>query len=84
MPAAMSKISEKAKDLNARWVLTFVAQDNIPSLKGCYKAGFKEYLLRSDKWFIHPFFRSLKFIPMQKDAGKAIISSVVITAPLSS
>ena len=83
MPAAMSKICEKAAESGARWVLTFVAQDNIPSLKGCHKAGFKEYLVRSDKWYLHPFFRSLKFTPIEKNATPSLTSGVAIAAQLS-
>ena len=28
----------------------FVAEENIPSLKGCKKAGFEPYLRRADRW----------------------------------
>jgi GNAT superfamily N-acetyltransferase len=50
MAAAMAQISAKAADHGARWVITFVAEDNIPSLKGCKKAGFAPYLRRTDRW----------------------------------
>ncbi|MDD7969019.1 GNAT family N-acetyltransferase [Actinomycetospora lemnae] len=40
MSAGMSMIAEKAADLGARRVLTFVGVDNIASLKGCERAGF--------------------------------------------
>lgn len=50
MPAAMARIAERAADLDARFVITFVADDNIPSLKGCDRAGFTSYIRRSDKW----------------------------------
>ena len=40
MPAAMARIAEKATALGARRVITFVADDNVPSLKGCARAGF--------------------------------------------
>lgn len=45
MAAAMGQIAERAGDLNARRVLTFVATDNIASLKGCQRAGFHPHLL---------------------------------------
>jgi len=45
MPAAMALIAEHARDLGARSVLTFVDHDNIASLKGCQRAGFRPDLL---------------------------------------
>jgi GNAT superfamily N-acetyltransferase len=50
MAAAMSQIAAKAVEHDARWVVTFVINDNIPSLKGCKKAGFEPYLTRQDRW----------------------------------
>jgi RimJ/RimL family protein N-acetyltransferase len=67
MPCAMAKIAEKAKEMNVRWVLTFVAHDNIPSLKGCHRAGFTPYLIRRDRWMLHRHLRSLSFRPMDGD-----------------
>ena len=40
MSAAMALIAECAGSTGARHVLTFVDQDNLPSLKGCQRAGF--------------------------------------------
>lgn len=45
MPAAMARIAERAADLGARYVITFVQDDNIPSLKGCQRSGFAPHLL---------------------------------------
>ena len=50
MAAAMAQIAEKAAAHNARFVVTLVGVDNIPSLKGCKKAGFTPYLSRTDRW----------------------------------
>jgi GNAT superfamily N-acetyltransferase len=50
MAAAMAQIAEKALDHHARYVVTLVATDNIPSLKGCKKAGFEPYVARTDSW----------------------------------
>jgi hypothetical protein len=50
MPCAMSMVAEKGAEIPARYVITFVAADNIPSLKGCIRSGFKPYLLREDRW----------------------------------
>lgn len=54
MPAAMAEIAKKAASLNARWVITFVDIENIPSLKGCKRAGFEPYVIRKCEW---SFFR---------------------------
>jgi hypothetical protein len=62
MSYAMAHIAEHAEGLNARWVITFVAKENIPSLKGCKKAGFLPYLLRDDQWFL--FRRKLTWTPL--------------------
>jgi len=45
MSAAMALIAERAADIGARNVLTFVGDDNIGSLKGCQRAGFHPHLL---------------------------------------
>ena len=45
MSAAMALIAERAADIGARQVLTFVDHDNVASLKGCQRAGFHPDLL---------------------------------------
>ena len=50
MADAMAQITERALDHQARVVITFVATGNIPSLKGCKKAGFEPYVARADRW----------------------------------
>jgi len=49
MPCAMSRIAEKANQSHADRVITFVDEANIPSLKGCERAGFVPYLLRTER-----------------------------------
>jgi RimJ/RimL family protein N-acetyltransferase len=48
MSAGMSMIAEKAADLGARHVITFVGEDNVASLKGCERAGFLPYVDRRE------------------------------------
>lgn len=62
MPAAMSRIACKAEGIPARYVITFVEINNIPSLKGCIRAGFEPYTLRSEKWIC--FFKTVRFKPL--------------------
>jgi len=45
MSEAMALTAERAADLGARYVLTFVDQNNIASLKGCEKSGFYPHML---------------------------------------
>lgn len=45
MAAAMARIAERGSDFGAHKVVTFVASDNVASLKGCQRAGFHPYLL---------------------------------------
>lgn len=76
MPQAMASIAEKAKDLGARYVITFVSEDNIPSLKGCRRSGFEPYMLRIEEWrLFRPrvmFFPHLEGNPYPLDQEKAI------------
>lgn len=62
MPRAMALIAEKATDIDARWVNTFVDITNIPSLKGCQRSGFKPYILRKNWWFL--FQQTVSFHPI--------------------
>lgn len=61
MPAAMARIAGIAADGDVRWVITFVQKDNVPSLKGCARAGFSPYLTRSERWRL--FRQTVMFSP---------------------
>ena len=50
MAAAMAEIAEHALPLGARWAITYVKRDNMASLKGCANAGFRPYMIRTEKW----------------------------------
>ena len=50
MAAAMARIAEHATIHGAQWVITFVGADNVPSMKGCKRAGFEPYLERTGVW----------------------------------
>ena len=45
MSAAMALIAERATNFGARYVLTFVEEHGIASLKACRRAGFMPHLL---------------------------------------
>ena len=45
MSAAMALIAERASEIGARHVLTFVDEHNVASLKGCQRAGFYPQML---------------------------------------
>jgi hypothetical protein len=55
----MAEIGAYGKELGARWAVTFIADHNIPSLKGARNAGFVPYMIRHERWFL--FHRSLTF-----------------------
>lgn len=50
MPHAMAEIAKKGRDFGAKYIITFVPEENIPSLKGCKRAGFSPYMVRVDRW----------------------------------
>jgi RimJ/RimL family protein N-acetyltransferase len=50
MASAMAQIAERASDLGARKVITFVSERHIASLKGCKRAGFVPYVMRREKY----------------------------------
>ncbi len=62
MSWAMARLVEQEAGLGPRFAITFVTRDNIPSLKGCKKAGFAPYLTRIEKWGF--FLRQVTFTPL--------------------
>jgi hypothetical protein len=48
MANAMAQIAERAGALGARWVVTFVDEASVASLKGCARAGFAPYVRRHE------------------------------------
>jgi hypothetical protein len=62
MSGAMARIAEHGAALGARTVLTFVAEGNIGSLKGCKNAGFSPALRRHTTFVM--FRRRVTFEPL--------------------
>lgn len=62
MSSAMAQIAERGKNIGARYVITFVHEENVPSLKGCKRAGFFPYKIRRETNFL--FLRRFKFLPL--------------------
>jgi hypothetical protein len=48
MAPAVAWVAEQ--DKRARWAVTYVDRANVPSLRGCRRAGFSPYLLTNDRW----------------------------------
>jgi GNAT superfamily N-acetyltransferase len=67
MAAAMAQIAERADQFGARWVVTFVAEGNAASLKGCARAGFVPYLRRHERFRL--FHRRVWFTPVSPAAS---------------
>lgn len=63
MGAAMTQVAERAAEVGARWVITFVDEQNQGSVKGCIRAGFEPYLRRREKFRL--FYRQVTFDPIQ-------------------
>jgi GNAT superfamily N-acetyltransferase len=78
MAAAMGRIIERAVDHGARSVITFVAVDNIPSLKGCAKVGMTPYCQRTGTW--RRFKYAASFAPLAATPVKILCCMRGITA----
>ena len=65
--AAMALIAERADDIGARHVLTFVEQNNIASLKGCQRSGFFPDLLHRQVRLGFGVFRRDSFAKLTND-----------------
>ena len=64
MGAAMAQVAERAAEFGARWVITFVDEQNEASTKGCIRAGFAPYLRRHERFRL--FSRQVTFELIQQ------------------
>jgi GNAT superfamily N-acetyltransferase len=62
MAAAMAGLTAEGKKRGFSTAWTFVGEDNIASLKGCYKAGYAENVRRLERWRL--FRHSVSFAPL--------------------
>lgn len=62
MSHAMARIAAEARDFGAHQVITFVDRRNVPSLKGCERAGFAPYIARRETWSL--FRRRVRFLAL--------------------
>lgn len=67
MSAAMAMIAERAADFGARYVMTFVGEDNIASLKGCRRAGFSPDMTHARHDSLFGLIRRNRFEPLAQD-----------------
>lgn len=67
MSAAMALFAEHAADFDARYVHTFVGLENVPSLKGCRKAGFDPHMLHTRRFRLFGLLRDDRFDVMAED-----------------
>ena len=63
MAAAMAQIAEQGIPTGARWALTYVKDENVASLKGCAKAGFRPYIERQERWRFFRLRQSFRLLP---------------------
>jgi hypothetical protein len=59
MAPAVAWVAEQQP--RARWAVTYVDRTNIASLRGCRGAGFRPYLLTSDRWRLFRLKQSASF-----------------------
>jgi len=64
MPVAMSLIADTLATRGATEVMTFVETTNVPSLKGCIRAGFSPFVTRRDLSLCRGLKRSRVFEPI--------------------
>ncbi|MBT8264929.1 MAG: GNAT family N-acetyltransferase [Bacteroidia bacterium] len=64
MPYALDLVNKEAMKLGYSKILVYVDRSNIPSLKGCYRAGFIPFQTRYETWFL--FRRTTSFRPISK------------------
>lgn len=69
MPAAMALIAERASEIGARRVWTFVTTDNYASLKGCRRAGFAPAISRRQSSYGYGLVRTVGFGGLPADLG---------------
>ena len=74
MPSALDKIAKEIKDSDIRFLMLFVEIDNVASLKGCHRAGFSPYVLRTEKWFFMK--RKITFEDVSKTIMDAYLRDV--------
>ena len=67
MPAAMARIAERASDQGARYVITFVQDNNVASLKGCQRSGFAPHLRHDYVQLGFGFARRDRFVELPAD-----------------
>jgi hypothetical protein len=66
MSAAMAQIAGRAAQGGARWVITFVDENNVASVKGCLRAGFTPYVKRFERFWL--FRRRVTFASLPSGA----------------
>jgi RimJ/RimL family protein N-acetyltransferase len=70
MGAAMALVAERAAEHGARYVITFVDEQNPASFKGCVRAGFSPYLRRHERFRL--FYRSVSFEPIEPAVSPSV------------
>ena len=79
MPATMALIAELAPSFGLSELITFVDHNNLPSLKGCAKAGFIPFLTRKDVTIFSAFKRR-RFVPLPPPPHVPSRSSTLATS----
>jgi GNAT superfamily N-acetyltransferase len=67
MAAVTAMMAERAGDVGARSVVAFVDEDNVASLKGAFRAGFRPYTVRVRRQYAFGLIRTARFSPVPAD-----------------
>jgi hypothetical protein len=70
----LPRITERAADTGARYVHTFVGIENMPSLKGCVRAGFPPHQWRTQRLRLFKRHTAFAALPMTFAQGYAAIA----------
>lgn len=75
MPFAMSLVAEEGKRHGARWGITYVPDNNIPSLRGCLSAGFVPFLVKKVKRRF--FVRQVTYKPFNEEFANTFFNDAM-------
>ncbi|GJD94473.1 GNAT family N-acetyltransferase [Methylobacterium iners] len=67
MTAVTAMMAKRAADVGARTVIAFVDEDNVSSLKGACRAGFRPYMIRVRRQYAFGLVRTARFDPLPAD-----------------
>lgn len=62
MTAASCEVADRARELGIRYVMGFIGEQNVASLKAADKSGFSPFVVREESWIM--LRRRVRFVPV--------------------